>query len=493
MEKVKSIPYWYHKITLPDGTVTPGWSPICAEKYAIPDDLTGKRVLDIGSWDGYWTWEAIKRGASEVVAIDDFSDNCGNDKIVRKAWDTFDICREAFGFTKKGDRWLNERGQEVTRFEMSVYDIDDLAGKFDVVFFFGTLYHLKHPLLALEKISEICDGELYIESAICDDYSPYKGGLNKGYRDNDMIAEYYPNNEYGNNESNWWCPTLQTLGYMVQSIGFDVVELWRLTENPSGVNQCRGFVYGSKLKSIPENVKGQAYTAKILRKKPKIAAVMSVPRLGFQENSFCVFESLVPLKIPFMKVQGVFWGQSLERGIQKQIDDGADIILTIDYDTVFKKEDLQELIALMDENPEVDALIPVQNGRNGKQALCTVRTKTGQLAEQLPRGYFEREISPIATGHFGLTLIRASALLKMPHPWFLPEPDKEGQWSKGKTDEDIYFWKLMAKSGGKAFLANHVTIGHLELVVTWPGPNFETMYQSTKDYNENGKPKNIWS
>jgi hypothetical protein len=55
------------------------------------------------------------------------------------------------------------------------------------------------------------------------------------------------------------------------------------------------------------------------------------------------------------------------------------------------------------------------------------------------RDYFEGDLSKIATGHFGLTLFRASTLKKLPHPWFLPDPDKDGLWEKDRVDEDIYF------------------------------------------------------
>src|SRR5262245_32354123 len=92
---VDSFPFWYHRIELPGGVVTPGWAPLCPPAYRIPEDLTGARVLDVGAWDGYWTFEALKRGAKEVVAIDDFSDYLGSlESDQRKAWATFDICRE---------------------------------------------------------------------------------------------------------------------------------------------------------------------------------------------------------------------------------------------------------------------------------------------------------------------------------------------------------------------------------------------------------------
>ena len=73
-ERIMEIPYWYHRIELP-GNITPGWSPIDTSKYGIPDDLTGKRVLDIGAWDGYWTWEALKKGARAVKTMAEYQ--CG--------------------------------------------------------------------------------------------------------------------------------------------------------------------------------------------------------------------------------------------------------------------------------------------------------------------------------------------------------------------------------------------------------------------------------
>jgi hypothetical protein len=97
--RITGFPYWYHRIKLTDGVITPGWAPIDAASYRIPDDLTGKCVLDIGAWDGYWSFEALRRGADQVVAIDDFSDYVGHlETKDRKAWETFDLCREALGY-----------------------------------------------------------------------------------------------------------------------------------------------------------------------------------------------------------------------------------------------------------------------------------------------------------------------------------------------------------------------------------------------------------
>jgi tRNA (mo5U34)-methyltransferase len=242
--RIATSPYWYHRIALPGGLVTPGWAPVSVEAYRVPTDLSGKRVLDVGAWDGFWTFEALKRGARQVVAIDDFSDYLGQLKEQdRHGWDNFDLCRSALGFGE--DR--------CERIEMSVYEASpQRLGRFDLVFFFGTLYHLRHPLLALDQLSSVCDSEIYVESAVCDDYSPYRGGFGQGYPGGQIVAEFYPGSEYGNNPTNWWVPTVHCLGQMVLASGFDEVEGWKLTQDPRHLPHARGFVRGRKLNQKPQ-------------------------------------------------------------------------------------------------------------------------------------------------------------------------------------------------------------------------------------------------
>ena len=237
-ERIGKFPFWYHKIQLPHGIVTPGWAPLVEEYYRVPERLDNKRILDVGAWDGYWTFEAIKRGASQAVAIDDFSDYLGSlPKEDRKAWQTFDTCREILGFSEF----------QCPRFDMSVYDIrKETFGMFDVVFFFGTLYHLRHPLLALDRLASVCRDEIYIESAILDDFSPYRGGFGQGYTGGQTVMEFYPEDQYGGNVTNWWVPTLTCMMQMVKSAGFEHVEGWKLTDNPDNLPLCRGFVRGVK-------------------------------------------------------------------------------------------------------------------------------------------------------------------------------------------------------------------------------------------------------
>jgi len=235
--KISNIPFWYHRITLPGGIITPGWAPLAPDRYQIPDDLTGLRVLDVGAWDGYWTFEALARGAREVLAIDDFSDRLDEQhNVPRPKWESFDLCRSALGYSE--DR--------CHRSEMNIYDISpDIIGAFDIVFFFGTLYHLRHPLLALDTLASVCKGSIFVESAICDDFSPYRG-LGQGFRERQMVMEFYPDKQLGENSTNWWAPTLDCLGHMIRVAGFSDVQCWKLTDAPREIPQCRGFARGQR-------------------------------------------------------------------------------------------------------------------------------------------------------------------------------------------------------------------------------------------------------
>jgi len=493
-ERIKAIPYWYHKIELPGGIVTPGWAPIHAERYCVPADLSGMRVLDIGAWDGYWTFEALKRGAREAVAIDDFSDTCGT-PIPRRGWETFDLCREALGFDVPGDDgWTNEaQTQRVERSTLSVYDISEKTlGRFDLVFFFGTIYHCQHPFLALQKIAEVCDGALYVETASLDEASPYRGGVGHGYVNNDRVMEFYPRAEYCENPTNWWAPTLECLGAMMETVGFHDVEAWPMVEGPEQIEECRGFASGTKNSEIcPARHPVDIPTATPMPQ-AKVAAVMSVPRLGFMDNFTCITESLHALRIPLISIQGAFWGQCLERGLQQLIDSGIDIIVTIDYDTVFSVNELQQVLRLALQHPEAAAIVPVQKGRGKFPLLMSMKTRSGTVRNGIPVTELEAETVPIASGHFGLTALRVEHLLDIPHPWYWDQPNGDGMWGPGRVDADIYFWKKLEEYHKLALLACRVSVGHIEAMINWPNRSMESIYQHTTDYGHHGKPQDAW-
>lgn len=146
MQEIK----WEHSIRLSD-RVTDGRIHVETEKWvsqAIPVDLNGKTVLDIGAWDGYYSFLCEQRGA-EVTAIE------VNPKHKRG----FDLAKKIL------DSHVDYR-------LMSVYELDQLPSKFDCVLFFGVIYHLYHPMLALEKIREKCRGKMILETSCIFSQSP---------------------------------------------------------------------------------------------------------------------------------------------------------------------------------------------------------------------------------------------------------------------------------------------------------------------------------
>jgi hypothetical protein len=221
-----------------------------------------------------------------------------------------------------------------------------------------------------------------------------------------------------------------------------------------------------------------------------IACAMSVPRLGFQDNFFSISEALTPLGIRPVHYDGVFWGQCLERVMVSQLE--ADWILSIDYDTVFRKSDVQKLISLAARSPDADAIAAVQLRRKSNELLMAIKQADGSLLPGVERETFSADLVEAHVAHFGLTLFRTSALKKMEHPWFLNVPDETGNWGEKKQDEDIYFWRKFRASGNRLFVAPRVPVGHMETLITWPDGNMEAIHQHPCDFWAQGKPVNTW-
>jgi len=152
---------WYHTIDLGDGRVTPGWFDVrpAVPRVPLPADLAGRRVLDVGTWDGFWAFELERRGAAEVIAIDleDPRDWDWPAAAVRNGG--VDFLR---GF-KAGDRGFHlahaALGSRVERRDASVYDLDPAVhGTFDLVFVGDLLLHLRDPVRALERVAAVAAG-----------------------------------------------------------------------------------------------------------------------------------------------------------------------------------------------------------------------------------------------------------------------------------------------------------------------------------------------
>lgn len=228
---------------------------------------------------------------------------------------------------------------------------------------------------------------------------------------------------------------------------------------------------------------------------PKIAAVMSMPRLAFTDNLFCGIGIATQLGIPLDRVTGAFWGQCLER-IMEQALDQADYLLTLDYDSVFTVNHVRVLAGIMQDNPHIDALCPLEVKREEEALLLGVLRDDGTPyppGQPITLDLFQRQdLTRLSWGHFGLTLFRVSRLRDLPHPWFLSVPNAEGRWGEGRLDDDLYFWRQWRASGRTLYLANRVPIGHGQLMITWPGADGSPVHQYPTEFNHGKLPANLW-
>jgi predicted SAM-dependent methyltransferase len=225
-----------------------------------------------------------------------------------------------------------------------------------------------------------------------------------------------------------------------------------------------------------------------------VSAVMSVPRLGFMDNFFAAFEALPQLRIKLRRHTGAYWGQCIERVIEQTIaEDNPDAILALDYDSVYSRRDVSMLMQLMCCHPEADAIAPVQSHRTIPLPLFTVKDESGRhnLAGVSSQA-FAGDLFRASTAHFGLTLIRADKLKALPKPWFQDVPAPDGSWNEGHIDADIKFWRKWEEAGNSLFIANRVAVGHMELMVRWPGHDLTAIYQNTSEWRETGKPEGVW-
>jgi tRNA (mo5U34)-methyltransferase len=164
---------WYHTLDLPGGVTTSGHFDTrgAVRHVPLPADLTGKRVLEIGTWDGFWAFELERRGAQSVTAID-LDDPAGWDWPPRvhataarhggiEYLDRFKRGSAAFELAHEA---LDSR---VERRNLSVYDLDpEVHGRFDLVFLGTLLLHLRDPVGALARIRSVCAGDFVVCDAI---------------------------------------------------------------------------------------------------------------------------------------------------------------------------------------------------------------------------------------------------------------------------------------------------------------------------------------
>lgn len=225
----------------------------------------------------------------------------------------------------------------------------------------------------------------------------------------------------------------------------------------------------------------------------KIIACWTTPRLGFLDTVDCMYNILPKFKIQAIRGTGVFWEMAMTRAFEEAIKKDAEWILTLDYDSIWEEKDLIDLVKIINKYPgEIDAICPHQwNRQIDKPLWYPILKEDGSLPEVMLEDLYTDRY-PISSGHFGLTLIKVSAIKAMEQPWFLSSPNKDNKWEEGKVDADIYFWKKFIQNGNKLWLAPAVTLGHLELDLRWPGKGMKLLHQHMLDYRKEGKPKDIF-
>lgn len=239
-------PEWYHSIELAPGIVTPGRAPLefwnrTVEKLQLPD-LHGKSVLDIGAYDGFFSFAVESLGADRVVALDEHvwaTDMAAYLAEWREAkargvamapprasphWRPhempgrrpFDAAREIFG----------SKVEPVVGNFMTM-DLTAL-GRFDVVLFLGILYHMEEPLPAIRRVASLLKpgGFLGIETEAVE----LLGAPDVAF------FEFFPGNELNNDAGNWWAPNARGIEGLVSAVG--LVD-FKLTVGPPALSPLR--------------------------------------------------------------------------------------------------------------------------------------------------------------------------------------------------------------------------------------------------------------
>lgn len=217
--EVDAVPFWWHSIDLGHGVITPGFKTLGVQAEELRrqrwPDLHGKSVLDIGTWDGFFAFEAERRGAGRVVALDTFtwdrrfygSPNLGNGSSEAieeslKHQRGFELARRALGSSV-----------ELVVADFTSVDLDEL-GQFDVVLFLGVLYHLEDPLRAIRRLTKVT-----AEVAIVETLASFIPGW-----ESQPLFEFFPGSEVDADPTNWWSPNRSGLHALLRAGGLPYID-----------------------------------------------------------------------------------------------------------------------------------------------------------------------------------------------------------------------------------------------------------------------------
>jgi tRNA (mo5U34)-methyltransferase len=231
-ERIEALGPWFHNLNLNGVWTAPDhflgdYPGAKFRRFAphLPKDLSGKTVLDIGCNAGFYSIEMKRRGADRVLGID--SDP--------RYLDQARLATEVLGF-----------GDGVEFAQLDVYDVGAIGEKFDLVIFMGVLYHLRHPLLALDLIREhVARDMLLFQSMqrgskhvleLDDDYEFAEESI---FFESSFPKLHFIEKQYSHDWTNWWVPNRGCTEAMLRSAGFRIdkrieeeVYLCRVAERP---------------------------------------------------------------------------------------------------------------------------------------------------------------------------------------------------------------------------------------------------------------------
>ena len=211
--RIEQLGEWFHNLDLNGVKTAPnhflGDFPNIKWRYIspqIPADLKGATVLDIGCNGGFYCLQMKQRGADRVLGID------VDDRYLNQARFAAEQMNLRIDFQK-----------------LSVYDVDKIAGQFDLVLFMGVFYHLRYPLYALDKIIQKVRGRMVFQTMIRGSEDPKHWESNYHFWNKDIFSQhdfpcmYFIENKYADDPTNWWLPNASAAEGMLRSSGLEIV------------------------------------------------------------------------------------------------------------------------------------------------------------------------------------------------------------------------------------------------------------------------------